>query len=96
MTTPTREEIQTNIWAQRLVLAVLTKYEDGDHQAVVDAVEKIYGEITYEDMGGIMGVLAAWVAQELEARQPVNALRNVAQSLAANIDLLSDEGAPHQ
>lgn len=95
MTTPTREQIQTNIWAQRLVLAVLNHYQDGDHEAAGDGVTKVFDDIdecedSWMQLHRVAEVLASMHAEELAARQPVNAARNVAESIATALDRLSD------
>lgn len=84
----TREQIQTEIVAERLVLAALNHYQGGDDAAAFDGTAVVFDAIEWDDMPDIIGMLAAMLAEELAARQPVNASHNLAQSIAAKLDFL--------
>lgn len=85
----TGDFIQREIWADRLVLASLNHHQGDDDAAAMEGVEMVFAEITTrEDLQGVANVLASMLAEELAIRQPVNAARNIADSIAAKLDFL--------
>ena len=85
----TGEMIRREVWADRLVLANLNHHQGGDEAVAAEGVEHVFAEITTrEELQGVADVLASMLAEELAIRQPVNAARNVADSIAAKVDFL--------